>query len=100
MNNLFLRLAVGFSLCIALVPCIAESSAAADPASKGEAPALTVPFDDEASFMYGVEFGNELRALHIADRLSLDAIRGGMKQGLDGRQLTTNSDIELAQLFL
>src|SRR5580692_2155852 len=90
---------------LAFAPCIglsmAFSNADTPPAAQSVPQAASppsLPSSDETSFLYGLEFGRQLRALGIADRLSMEDIKRGLKGGLDGTQSTTPGNVQQAQL--
>jgi len=91
------------ALLTALMPCFAEQSRPSAPPPTDQAAAATETAtlsNAEASYLYGVEFGGQLRDLGIGDRLSVDALMQGLQKGLDGSAVTGVGEVQRANLFL
>jgi FKBP-type peptidyl-prolyl cis-trans isomerase len=82
---LALMTAAVFGTATALAATAPATPAAADPAPAVTATELTNP---EASYLFGINAGDQMRAAGINDKITLDDFTRGVKDGLAGKYLT------------
>src|SRR5271170_2775884 len=83
---------IGFSLLTAIAPWVAAQT----PSAAGHPPPATAPgadpappiTADQASYLFGLSFGAQMRSVGIGADVPLDPMMRGMKDGLQGRQPT------------
>ena len=69
----------------------------AAPPSGGEPPpALT---SDQAGYLFGLSFGEQMHRVGVTDEVALDAVTRGLKDGLQGKK-TTPADQQQVQAFV
>jgi FKBP-type peptidyl-prolyl cis-trans isomerase len=79
---------------------VAQTSAPAPtppPAAAPTAPAVTNA--DQAGYLFGLTFGEQMHNVGMTDQLSLDAIARGLKDGLQGKK-STPADRQQLQSFM
>jgi FKBP-type peptidyl-prolyl cis-trans isomerase len=81
-------------------PVAAPSPAGASSSEPANASSIAIPSIDEASRLFGVDFGRQIRDLGIAGKIPADAVMRGLKQGLDGTSTTTEDDIHAVQAYV
>jgi FKBP-type peptidyl-prolyl cis-trans isomerase len=90
-TNLPRRLLSALALIAAMSPAHADTASA--PATA--APAAASPA--EASYLFGVNFGSQLRMLGIPDSVILEALSRGLKEGLAGKKNTPEEQRRLQE---
>jgi FKBP-type peptidyl-prolyl cis-trans isomerase len=86
----------------AVAPFVGAQSPAPAPGSTAGAPATeppAAPSADQASYWFGLTFGEQLHRIGITDQLSVDAITRGMTDGLQGKK-STPADQQQLQAFV
>jgi FKBP-type peptidyl-prolyl cis-trans isomerase len=79
-------------LLIAAAPLAAAQTPPASPAAPA-APAA--PTTDQASYLFGLTFGEQMHRVGITDQLSMDAVTRGLKDGLQGTKATPTQQQQL-----
>jgi FKBP-type peptidyl-prolyl cis-trans isomerase len=91
---------------VAAAPFVGAQTPAAAPAPAPGAPAAApvtgppaAPSADQASYLFGLTFGEQLHRFGITDQLSVDAVTRGMTEGLQGKK-STPADQQQLQAYV
>jgi FKBP-type peptidyl-prolyl cis-trans isomerase len=87
---------------VAAAPLVGAQSPAPAPGPTAAAPApepAAAPSADQASYLFGLTFGEQLHRFGITDQLVVDAITRGMTDGLQGKK-STPADQQQLQGFV
>jgi FKBP-type peptidyl-prolyl cis-trans isomerase FklB len=83
-----------------LVGAQTPSSAPATPPATASAPEpAATPNPDQAGYLFGLTFGEQMHGVGITDQVSVDAIARGLKDGLQGKR-STPADRQQVQGFV
>ena len=87
---------------LAVAPLIGAqtpSSATAAPPAEAAAPPPPAPLsNDQASYLFGLTFGEQLRSIGASNDINADAINRGLKDGLQGKK-STQTDRQQVQEY-
>ena len=70
-------------------------SAVAQNVAPAQAPAKPALTGDQASYLIGVTFGNQIKNIGINQQVSVDAVARGMKDAFGGKQITPNDQEQI-----
>jgi FKBP-type peptidyl-prolyl cis-trans isomerase FklB len=87
---------------VAVAPFVGAQSPTPAPAAPAAAPAMeppAAPSADQASYLFGLTFGEQLHRFGITDQLVIDAVTRGMKDGLQGKK-SAPADQQQLQAFV
>ena len=101
-NLRWLRRLGGFGVMLAVAPLAGAqtpSSATAAPPAQAAAPPAPAPIsNDQASYLFGLTFGEQLRSIGASSEINADAINRGVKDGLQGKK-STQADRQQVQEY-
>jgi FKBP-type peptidyl-prolyl cis-trans isomerase FklB len=86
----------------AVAPFVGAQSPTPAPGPPAAAPAMeppAAPTADQASYLFGLTFGEQLHRFGITDQLVIDAVTRGMKDGLQGKK-SAPADQQQLQAFV
>jgi FKBP-type peptidyl-prolyl cis-trans isomerase FklB len=86
----------------AVAPLVGAQSPTPAPGLPAAAPAMeppAAPSADQASYLFGLTFGEQLHRFGITDQLVIDAVTRGMKDGLQGKK-SAPADQQQLQAFV
>jgi FKBP-type peptidyl-prolyl cis-trans isomerase FklB len=89
---------------VAVAPLVGAQSPTPAPGAPAAVPAPApaqppAPSADQASYLFGLTFGEQLHRFGISDQLSIDAVTRGMKEGLQGKK-SAPADQQQLQAFV
>ena len=61
---------------------------AAGPAMRAKPPAPEAISDEQASYLFGLTFGEQLHSIGVAGQVTTDAVMRGVKEALQGKKST------------